>query len=77
MQFGDIPGIEGVPFWKELVPEHFHKYLGASVEPTAENPMDRVSREFRNRQNAGPRLSWAISPTSPDFCSPEILERTA
>ena len=59
MQFGDIPGIERVPFWKELVPEHFHKYLGASVEPTAENPMDRVSREFRNRQNAGPRLSWA------------------
>lgn len=77
MQFGDIPGIERVPFWKELVPEHFHKYLGASVEPTAENPMDRVSREFRNRQNAGPRLSWAISPTSPDFCTPEILERTA
>lgn len=77
MQFGDIPGIERVPFWKEVVPETFHRYLGASVEPSKDDPLDRIRGQLAKRPVPASRMSWAISPTSPDFCSMEILERTA
>lgn len=77
MQYGDIPGIERVPYWKEVVPETFHRYLGASVSPSTEDPVDRMRRQMTERPSPASRMSWAISPTSPDFCSPDLLERTA
>ena len=76
LQFGDIPGLERVPFWKEVVPEAFHRYLGAAVEPSSEDPVDRLRNQMRRRPTPSPRFSWAIGPTSPDFCSSELLERT-
>ena len=77
LQIGDIPGIERVPFWKEVVPEAFHRHLGASVEPTGDDPLVRVRDQYLAHRNASPRLHWALGPTSPEFCTPALLEGLA
>ncbi len=77
LQIGDIPGIERVPFWKEVVPGRFHRHLGASAEPTAEDPLIRVREAYRVHRDAAPRLHWALGPTSPEFCTPALLEGLA
>ncbi|MEC7490082.1 MAG: amidohydrolase family protein [Pseudomonadota bacterium] len=74
LQIADIPGIERVPFWKEVVPERFHKDLGASAEPTRDDPLLRVKEQFNKHRNASPRISWGLGPTSPEFCTPKLLE---
>ena len=77
LQIGDIPGIERVPFWKEAVPDAFHRHLGASAEPTADDPLIRVREAYLAHRDASPRLHWALAPTSPEFCTPALLEGLA
>ena len=78
MQVGDIAGIERVPFWKEEVPESFHRYLGAAVEPSAsDDPLVRVREQYLRLADFSPRITWALGPTSPEFCSPRLLEGLA
>lgn len=77
MQVGDIPGIERVPFWKEVVPVEFHRYLGAAVEPSKDDPVARVREQYLRLRDRYPRVTWALAPTSPEFCSPALLERLA
>tara|TARA_B100001123_G_scaffold429733_1_gene548673 strand:+ start:596 stop:2122 length:1527 start_codon:yes stop_codon:yes gene_type:complete len=74
LQIADIPGIERVPFWKEIVPERFHQDLGASAEPTKGNPLAWIKEQFLHHRNQYPKIKWALSPTSPEFCSPELLK---
>jgi guanine deaminase len=33
LQYGDRKGIDTVPFWKEIFPEHLHKQLSSAAEP--------------------------------------------
>lgn len=77
LQVGDIPGIERVPFWKEEVPEAYHRYLGAAVEPGADDPLTRVRDQYARLRDFSPRITWALGPTSPEFCSPALLEGLA
>lgn len=78
MQVGDIAGIERVPFWKEEVPEEYHRYLGAAVEPSAtDDPLTRVREQYLRLADFSPRITWALGPTSPEFCSPRLLEGLA
>ena len=74
LQIADIPGIERVPFWKEIVPERFHQDLGASAEPTKGNPLVWIKEQFLHHRIQYPKIKWALSPTSPEFCSPELLK---
>jgi 5-methylthioadenosine/S-adenosylhomocysteine deaminase len=78
LQIGDIPGLERVPYWKETIPAEHHRHLAAAVEPfgTA-SPLEVVANEFLRRRNPGPRASWALAPTSPEFCSPALLSGLA
>lgn len=78
IQFGDIPGIERVPFWQEIIPRNLHRYLAAAVEPFgADNPVDIVAAEHARLKNRHERIHWALAPTSPEYCSPNALERIA
>ena len=78
LQIGDIGGLKRVPFWEETVPKEFHKYLGASVEPFAGvDPVDAVMGEYQRYRDANARITWGLAPTSPEFCSPSLLERLA
>ncbi len=77
LQIGDIPGIERVPFWKEVVPEEYHRFLGASVEPGRSDPLEHVRERYLAHRTASPRLGWALAPTSPEFCTSALLEGLA
>ncbi len=77
LQVGDLPGLERVPFWKEVVPEAFHRHLGASVEPTPDDPLVRVRDQYLAHRTASPRFHWALGPSSPELCSPGLLEGLA
>ena len=77
MQVGDVPGIERVPFWKEEVPAAYHRYLGAAVEPSSDDPLSRVREQYERLKDFSPTITWALGPTSPEFCSPGLLEGLA
>jgi 5-methylthioadenosine/S-adenosylhomocysteine deaminase len=74
LQIGDMPGLERVPYWKETIPPEYHRYLSAAVEPFGKtSPLEVVSGEYLRSRQPGTRLSWALAPTSPEFCSPALL----
>ena len=77
LQVGDTPGIERVPFWRETVPERFHSYLGAAVAVGGPSPAEMVREQYLRQVDAGPRLTWALSPTSAILSSRELLEEVA
>lgn len=75
-QFGDIRGIERVPNWKQEIPEAYLDRLGAGVEPFAGyDPIEVVEERFLAHRGRNPRISWGIGPTSPEFCTPDLLSR--
>jgi 5-methylthioadenosine/S-adenosylhomocysteine deaminase len=75
-QFGDIRGIERVPHWKSDIPTEYLARLGASVEPfAAAHPVDLVEEHYLAHRDRHPRITWGIGPTSPEFCTPELLAR--
>ncbi|MBM3510903.1 MAG: amidohydrolase family protein [Alphaproteobacteria bacterium] len=78
LQIGNIPGVERVPFWKEMIPPDKHRYLSASVEPFAGiHPIDAVMAEYARHRGRRSLVDWALGPTSPEFCTPDFLERLA
>ncbi len=78
LQIGDLKGLDRVPFWRELVPEEFHRYLSAAVEPFGgQDPAEIAAEHYLSHRDTNPRITWALGPTSPEFCSPGLLERLA
>ena len=78
LQIGNQRGLDRVPFWKEVVPADKHHYLSASVEPFAGiDPLDAVEAEYLRGRDSRSRVSWGFAPTSPEYCSPDFLERLA
>ena len=78
LQVADIPLLDRVPFLKEEVPAAFHRFLGATDERSAaDNPLALVREHYLRRKTFSPRITWALGPASPDFCSPELLEGLA
>ena len=78
LQIGNQRGLDRVPFWKELVPPDKHHYLSASVEPFAGlDPLDAVENEYLRERDSRARVTWGFAPTSPEYCTPDMLERLA
>ena len=78
LQIGNQRGLDRVPFWKEVVPEDKHRYLSASVEPFAGvDPLDAVEAEYLRAPESRPLVRWGFAPTSPEYCTPDLLERLA
>ncbi len=77
-QIADLKGLDRVPFWRETVPEAFHQHLSAAVEPFAgQDPAEIAAEQYLRHRDTDPRITWALGPTSPEFCSPGLLERLA
>ena len=76
LQYADRRGIETIPFWKDTFPAELHPLLSTAAEP--ERKLDLIGHfeETRLRRPAPPRTSWALGPSSPERCSPAILQRT-
>ncbi|HJO73368.1 MAG: amidohydrolase family protein [Rhodospirillales bacterium] len=78
MQIGDVPGLDRVPFWRELIPEEYLKYMTAAVEPFGDaGPLAVAAAQYKRLADVNGRINWALGPTSPEFCSPELLEGLA
>ena len=78
LQIGDLKGLDRVPFWRETVPEAYHEHLSASVEPmSGQNPVDIAAEHYLRHRDFDPRITWALGPTSPEFCSPVLLQGLA
>lgn len=76
-QIGDVTGFKTVPFWEEMVPPEVQKGMTGAVEPFGTNIdlVDLVADVMRKRRDRHPRISWALGPTSPERCTPRLLER--
>lgn len=78
LQIGDRFGIELTPFWRECVPEHLHDRLGSAVEEGAgAGPFEQAVEQYRRIGQGRRRLSWALGPSTPLLCTPDLLRRIA
>jgi 5-methylthioadenosine/S-adenosylhomocysteine deaminase len=75
-QYGDRKGIDTVPYWKEVFPEHLHGQLSSAAEP--ERQIDLLGHFEANylKAPARPRRHWALGPSAPERCTPKLMART-
>ncbi|MGE4249319.1 MAG: amidohydrolase family protein [Parvibaculaceae bacterium] len=74
LQIADIPALESVPFWKELVPAEYHPaLLGAAAPQKGVDPVKLMREAVRAHRNRNSRISWALGPSSPERCSEALL----
>ena len=78
LQIADHKGIDRVPFWRQLVPEAQHTYLGAAAALSAEGtPVEMVKEQYLRTPRPSSRVSWALSPSSAILSSRDLLEGIA
>ncbi|HEY6820916.1 MAG TPA: amidohydrolase family protein [Burkholderiales bacterium] len=79
LQFADLPGIDSVPFWQEVVPKEFHGVLSGGIEPPKDDVdlFAIVEEQYRRHKRRHPRIRWALGPSGPERCSRGFLERIA
>jgi len=78
LQIADIPAVESVPFWNELVPPDQRALLSGAVERFEVPDLAGLVRDIvRSRRNRHPRLTWALGPSSPESCSESLLSALA
>ncbi len=74
LQIGDKRAIDRIPYWRDLVPEEYHPYLGSPIGVAGgESPLDTVRRQIDRVGLERERFSWALGPTSAIMSSPELL----
>ncbi len=76
LQYGDRKGLDTVPFWKDVFPHDQHHLLSSAAEP--EKHFDLLSHFESGCLSAAarPRLHWALGPSAPERCTPELMGRT-
>ncbi len=76
LQYADRKGLETIPFWKETFPPEVHHLLSTAAEP--ERNLDLLGH-FETTRLKGPdrdRVHWALGPSAPERCSPDLMSRT-
>ena len=76
LQYADRKGLDTIPLWKEVFPEHLHPLLSGAAEP--ERQLDLVGHFETTRLKAPPRprRHWGLGPSAPERCSPALIART-
>lgn len=76
LQYADKKGISTIPYWEEIFPEELHSKLSTAAEP--DSGVDQLSYLEEEHLTAPQRdlVSWALGPSAPERCSPQLLERT-
>jgi len=78
LQYGDIRGIDTIPFWREIFPEEMHKHLSTAAEPDARyDQLGHFVDTYLKPGTTSDRITWALGPSAPERCSPELIARTA
>ncbi len=78
LQYGDIKGIDTIPFWREVFPAELHGQLSTAAEP--DPGFDQLAyfvETYLENDATGDRISWALGPSAPERCSTKLIERTA
>lgn len=76
LQYADKKGISTIPYWEEIFPEELHSKLSTAAEP--DNGIDQLSylEQTHLTKPKNELVSWALGPSAPERCSPELLGRT-
>lgn len=76
LQYADRRGISTIPFWDEVFPAELHGSLSTAAEP--ETTIDQLSYLESTHLSGGAhaRISWALGPSAPERCTPQLIERT-
>jgi 5-methylthioadenosine/S-adenosylhomocysteine deaminase len=76
LQYADRRGLETIPYWEEMFPKELHALLSGAAEP--ERQLDLLGHfEMRCLQPLQrSRVHWALGPSAPERCSPELMART-
>jgi 5-methylthioadenosine/S-adenosylhomocysteine deaminase len=78
LQFADTAGAQAIPFWEEVVPPAQRGVLSGSVEPFRGVDLPRLLRDLVvSQKHRHPRITFALGPTSPERCTPELLTKLA
>ena len=77
LQYGDIKGIDTIPFWREVFPHEFHDQLTTAAEPDKKiDLLSHFSEVYLDTDTFSDRISWALGPSAPERCSSALIERT-
>lgn len=74
LQVADVSPLDTTPFWRETIPPELHGNL-AGPAVAAPDPLAVMDAIFGGRRDPGDLVQWAICPSSPDRCSPALLDR--
>jgi len=76
LQYADRKGLDTIPYWREIFPSELHPLLSTAAEP--ERQVDLLSHFETTclRSPARARRHWALGPSAPERCSPELMTRT-
>ena len=77
LQYGDIKGIDTIPFWKEVFPEDLHDQLSTAAEPDKNfDQLGYFEEKFLKDPDQFERIGWALGPSAPERCSADLVART-
>ena len=77
--FNNLPALDGVPFWRELIPADDQWRISSGV-PLFPDDIDIVSHLeglIGARRGRYARIGFALGPSAPERCSRDLLERVA
>ena len=79
-QIADLRALDRVPFWRECVPAARRRWLTAAADSRAAggaDPVEAVIETCLARRGRHHRIGWALGPTNPLLCSPDMMRRLA
>jgi 5-methylthioadenosine/S-adenosylhomocysteine deaminase len=76
VQYGNRKGLDTVPFWKEVFPPEYHHMLSSAAEPEKNLDLLGYFEQTCLKAAPKPRLHWALGPSAPERCTPELMART-
>lgn len=76
LQYGNRKGLDTVPFWRDTFPPEYHHMLSSAAEPEKNFDLLGHFEETCLKAPARPRLHWALGPSAPERCTPDLMART-
>ncbi|GAA4342242.1 amidohydrolase [Pigmentiphaga soli] len=76
LQYGDRKGLDTVPYWKDIFPAEYHHLLSSAAEPEKRFDLLGHFEETCLKAPAKARRHWALGPSAPERCTPELMART-
>jgi 5-methylthioadenosine/S-adenosylhomocysteine deaminase len=76
LQYADRKGLDTIPYWREIFPEHVHALLSTAAEPERELDLLGHFEATCLKAPSRPRMHWALGPSAPERCTHALMART-